>query len=69
MDFLKFFLSLIIILVVVSALMQATITSRDTSNYHIESVEIDGMDCILIWSFSQTGITCDWRSGKVLENQ
>jgi hypothetical protein len=63
---------IIIILFLFSVLylfIDNSVSNRIVTDYNIEHVEIDGMDCIMVWEYSQLGITCDWRSGKVLDNQ
>jgi hypothetical protein len=63
--------TIIIILFVTSIylIVDNSVSNRIVTDYNIEHVEIDGMDCIMVWEYSQLGITCDWRSGKVLDNQ
>ena len=31
-------------------------------DFYIHHVDIDGMDCVVIKSYSQMGITCDWSA-------
>ena len=56
-------LSIIVFLAIVGGILSwlnTIIENREPSDYIIEQVEIDGMECVLIREFSQIGITCDW---------
>jgi hypothetical protein len=62
MKLLALYIAIILFLIaVLYLLIDNSVSNRIVTDFNIEHVEIDGMDCIMVWEYSQLGITCDWR--------